>query len=69
MFKVINKFKDIRKFRDGFIGKDVHVEPGKSILTKSPPKENEVWRVEKVEKKVKKNKKIMESDINDSSSS
>ena len=29
MYKVTNKAKDVRKFRDGFLGKDIFVEPGK----------------------------------------
>lgn len=67
MFKVTNKFEDVRKFRDEFLGKDVHVEPKKSVLTKRPPEENDVWEVEKFEKKIKKIKK--ESDNYGSSSS
>lgn len=66
MYKVTNQLKDVRKFRDYNTGKDILVEPGKFVLTKRPPKENDVWKVEmkgnekKEEKKgedVKKEKK------------
>ena len=53
MFKVTNKAKDVRKFRDGFSGRDVHVEPKKSVLTRKPPVENDIWKVEPVEEKPK----------------
>ena len=58
MFKVTNKFDDVRKFRDSNSGRDILVSPGKSVLTRSPPAENDVWKVEKKEKKEtsKKNK-------------
>ena len=60
-FKVTNKAKDVRKFWDGFLGKDIFVEPKKSILTKRPPKENEIWKVEKYEKtEEKKTNKLKE---------
>jgi hypothetical protein len=51
MWKVTNKMKDVRKFRDGYIGKDILVESKKSTLTKSPPEEGEVWKVEEIEEK------------------
>ena len=62
MFKVTNKAKDVRKFRDGFSGKDVHVEPKKSVLTKRPPEESDVWKVEIAEKAEEKSKPKKESD-------
>ncbi len=49
-YKVINKLKDVRKFRDRFLGKDILVGPKKFIFTDHPPKENEVWKVENIEK-------------------
>ena len=61
-YKVTNKFDDVRKFRDGNIGRDVFVEPHKSVLTERPPKENEVWRVEPFEKKEEK-KKPLEKEV------
>ena len=64
MYKVTNKAKDVRKFRDRFLGKDIFVEPKKSVLTKRPPEENDIWKVETVEelekKKEKNNKNKME---------
>ena len=75
-YKVTNKAKDIRKFRDSFLGKDILVGPKKFIFTNKPPKENEVWKVEnteKLEKKIIKSrevKKMKEKNLeNDSSSS
>ena len=53
-YKVTNKAKDVRKFRDGFLGKDILVGPNKFILTDHPPEENEVWKVETVEQLEKK---------------
>lgn len=70
-YKVTNLSKDERKFRDKN-GKDVLIEPNKSVITESPPKESEVWKVhvEKTEeniikkevtsKKMKKNIKLGE---------
>jgi hypothetical protein len=54
MYKVTNKMKDVRQFRDNYVGKDVFVEPGKFVLTNRPPQENVVWKVELVEKFEKK---------------
>ena len=62
MYKVTNKFKDVRKFRDHNTGKDVLVNPNEFILTKRPPKTFEVWKVEKQEKKIIKKKKVKEDD-------
>lgn len=45
IYKVKNKAKDVRKFRDRYIGEDVFVEPGKYALTHTPPEENEIWAV------------------------
>jgi len=50
MYRVTNKAKDVRKFRDSFLGKDIFVGPKKFILTSKPPKENSIWKVETVEK-------------------
>lgn len=68
MYKVTNKAKDVRKFRDGFLGRDVHVEPRKSVLTNRPPEESEIWKVEKSEQKPKAEKPKVEEkkkDINE----
>ena len=63
MFKVTNKEKDTRKFRDGFLGKDIFVEAGKSVFTIRPPEENSVWKVEKsTEKQDDKKTKHKEDD-------
>ena len=48
-YKVTNKAKDVRKFRDSFFGKDIFVGPKKFILTNKPPKESDIWKVETVE--------------------
>jgi hypothetical protein len=50
MWKVTNKMKDVRKFWDGKLGRDVLVEPKQSVLTNSPPEENDTWKVEPAEK-------------------
>ena len=67
MYKVTNKFKDVRKFRDGYLGKYVYVEPKKSVLTMRPPEEGQVWKVEEVQEEKLKIKR--EVDVDDSSSS
>jgi len=70
MYKVTNKAKDVRKFRDRFLGKDIFVEPKQFALTKRPPEENEIWKVEKIEESEKKQKlNLKEVKKNDSSSS
>ena len=56
-YKVTNKAKDVRKFRDSFLGKDIFVGPKKFILTNKPPKESDVWKVETVEQLEKKENK------------
>ena len=43
-YKVKNLSKDERKFRDRN-GQDVLVEPGKSVITTSPPEDNDIWEV------------------------
>jgi hypothetical protein len=59
MYKVTNKAKDVRRFRDGKLGKDVLVEPKESVLTNSPPAESDIWKVEIAEENTeKKSKKI-----------
>lgn len=57
MYVVTNKAKDVRKFRDSFLGKDVLVNPGESTFTKKPPVENNIWKVEKAKNIEKKEKK------------
>lgn len=78
MYRVTNKAKDVRKFRDRFLGKDVLVGPKKFILTNNPPEENDIWKVEiaeQLEEKKQRNKsqevkKMKEKKLeNDSSSS
>jgi len=59
MYKVFNKTKDLRKFRDYHVGKDIYVKPKGFVITNRPPKENSVWKVEAIEeKKVKKTKEV-----------
>ena len=62
MYKVTNKMKDVRKFRDGFLGKDIHVESKKSVITTRPPKEGEVWKVEIVEERKEEKIKLLKED-------
>ena len=57
MYVVTNKAKDVRKFRDSFLGKDILVNPGKTIFTRKPPVENNIWKVEKVKNIEKTEKK------------
>ncbi len=59
-YKVTNKAKDVRKFRDRFLGKDIFVGPKKFILTDKPPEENDIWKVENIEK-LEKKKQIIKS--------
>ena len=76
-YKVTNKGKDVRKFRDQFFGKDIFVGPKKSVYTDHPP-ENTVgiWKVENIEKLEKKRNQLnpkevlkMENKIENDSSS
>lgn len=67
MFKITNKKKDVRKFRDKFTGKDIFVEPKKSVIVKKPIEENSVFNVEEIEEIKELN--TMEVKKNDSSSS
>lgn len=53
-YKVTNKLKDVRKFRDSFLGEDIFVGPKKFIFTNKPPKESDVWKVESIEELEKK---------------
>jgi len=58
-YKVTNLTNDTRKFRNSRLGKDILVEPKKTIITKRPPQESSVWKVEShvektEEKKLKK---------------
>lgn len=50
MYKVTNKMKDMRKFHDNKSGKDIYVEPGKSVQVDNPPASGDVWKVEEVKK-------------------
>ncbi len=67
MYKVTNKSNDPRKFRDRFLGKDVIVEAGKSVITSTPVKQCSIFDVEEI-KEESKNKKLKnkEDDLNDS---
>lgn len=57
MYKVTNKAKDVRKFRDSFLGEDILVKPKKFVFTKKPPVENEIWKVEKFTEELEKKNK------------
>lgn len=57
MYKVKNKMGDVRKFWDRYLGKEVFVEPGKSVVVNRPPEENNVWKVTSLEEKEKKEPK------------
>ena len=57
MYKVTNKTKEERKFRDGFLGEDIIVGPGESVLTRKPPVEDNIWKVEEAEKSEEKKPK------------
>jgi len=58
MYKVKNKLKDVRKFRDNKLGKYVYVDGGKYVLTNNPPVESDVWKISIDEPKKKPKKKI-----------
>jgi len=61
MFKVTNKAKDVRKFRDNQKGKDIYVNPKGFVITNRPPEANPVWKIELLEKpKVKKTIEVNE---------
>jgi len=59
MFKITNKKNDVRKFRDSYTGKDVFVQPKKSVVVVKAIEESEVFKVEEI----KENKKVVK--IND----
>jgi len=63
MYKITNLAKDVRKFRDGFLGKDVFVGPGKFVLTRKPLKESEIFKVEIVEEPEQK-KQLNQKEVN-----
>jgi len=66
MYKVTNKLKDVRKFWDGDKGRDILVEPKKSVLTTRPPEENDVWKVELADKKPEPKKpKLKTTEVDD----
>jgi len=58
VYKVFNKAKDTRKFRDKDLGIDIFIRPKKFILTKRPPKGNDIWKVEIFEELEEKRQKI-----------
>ncbi len=67
-YKVKNKAKDVRKFRDGFLGEDIFVQPGKYAVTYRPPEENEIWEISLFVKEVSKelkggSKKVKDKNI------
>jgi len=78
MFKITNKKNDVRKFRDSYTGKDVFVQPNKSVVVVKAIEESEVFKVEEIKvKKIDNTEKIEEKEKlntrevkqNDSSSS
>lgn len=58
MYKVTNKAKDVRKFRDKLLGQDIHLSPGETTFTERPPKGSDIWKVELVTKVIDDEKKI-----------
>jgi len=77
MYKVKNKAKQLMKYRDKHTGRDVFVEPNKTIETNYPPIASAVWSVintEEIEKEInieeiEKTKLNTKEDKNGSSSS
>lgn len=68
MVKVKNKSKDLRKFRDRFLGKDIIVTPGESVETKTPPTSSEIWEIistEKSNEEVTSSKKSNKREVKD----
>lgn len=53
-YKVTNKGKDERQFRDMHQGKWRCLKPKESVITISPPETNEFWKVEEHEPKEQK---------------
>jgi len=62
MFKVKNKSKEPRKFRDKFSGKDIIIEPGKSVITSTPVLKSEIFHVEKLKEEIKTKEKSKEEE-------
>ena len=55
-YKVTNLSKDARKFRDSRLGKDILVEPQKTVITERPPEKSDIWKVEIHTEKIEENK-------------
>lgn len=69
-FKVKNKAKDVRKFRDIYRGKDIFLAPGESAITSTPPVKSDVWEIKTYETEEKKEKiKLTKEVINNDNSS
>ena len=68
MYKVKNTAKDLKKYRDMYLGKDIFIEGGRSVETNYPPKESSIWQVTNIEKK-EETKLNTKEDKNGSSSS
>ena len=54
-YKVKNLSKDERKFTDRN-GTHIFVEPGKIVITSSPPNESDIWKVQTHIEKMEENK-------------
>ncbi len=62
MYKVKNKTKDTRRFRDKHTGRDVLVPPMGYITTMYPPIANPIWEISNIEKKEKKKELNLKED-------
>lgn len=56
LYKVTNRAKDERKFRDKYMGRDIILKPRESVVTTSPPEEKEIFEVEEYEERQGKKK-------------
>lgn len=57
-YKVFNTADEERKFKESGTGKKIIVKPGEFMITEHPPSDEGIWRVELLEIKEKKKKKI-----------
>lgn len=61
-YSVKNKADDVRQFWDRYKGANILVEPGKSVMTFSPPEKSEIFEVKEKKEEPKKEEKNKEAD-------
>lgn len=62
MYKITNKAKDTRKFRDSYTGKNIVLGSKKSAIVVKPIDGGSIFKVEKIEEKEVNNKEVKQND-------